>query len=118
MSADLAARIREAVATPCDARGGFGSRLRRMQALLREALPAVEGGDICGQREVVAALRKKCGGRGKPREFSREHIIPESTISEVLTGKKDVPESIANALGFARVHMFRKMTKQGSNAHG
>jgi hypothetical protein len=67
------------------------------------------------EADVVAALRAACAGPGGQRGFSRKHLIPESTISLVLSGGREVPESIANALGFVATRAFRKIAKERGN---
>lgn len=67
------------------------------------------------EADVVAALRAACAGQGGQRGFSRRHLIPESTVSLVLSGGRDVPESVANALGFVATRAFRKIAKERGN---
>lgn len=38
---------------------------------------------------------------GSLSRWSDRHGFPKSTVSEVLSKKRDMPESMANALGFA-----------------
>ena len=61
---------------------------------------------------LVARLFEACQNAGGQGNFARQHGIPQSILSEVLSGKRDVPETIANALGYVRTVVFRKITKQ------
>lgn len=92
---------------PCDARGGFGSRIRRMQALMRQAADELgREPPMAKSSDVVADLRAACaGGAGK---WAAAHGIAPSVVSEVLNERRDIPESIANALGYFRLTRFRK----------
>lgn len=60
-------------------------------------------------RDVLAALDRACAGRGGQSRFARAHMIPESVVSMALSGKRDLPQSIANALGFVETRAFRKI---------
>jgi hypothetical protein len=62
--------------------------------------------------DVIALLREACRGEGGQSRFARQHSIPQSIVNEVLHGKRDVSETIANALGYVRVVIFREITKQ------
>lgn len=59
--------------------------------------------------DVLAELDRVCGGRGGQRAFSRKHLIPESVVSNARTGKRELPQSIANALGLVETRAFRKI---------
>ena len=71
--------------------------------------------DLQTEADVVAAMRAACAGKGGQRAFAKRHLLPESTVSAVLTGGRDVPESIVNALGFVVTRAFRKVAKGNGN---
>jgi hypothetical protein len=48
--------------------------------------------------ELLARLRAACAG-GKLSAWSRDHGIQKSIVSEVLSGRRNIPASVAQALG-------------------
>lgn len=96
---------------PCDARGGFGSRIRRMQGLLRLAIEEL---DTIGEAEVRARLRAAVAIEGQGA-FARRHGIPQSVVSEVGSERRPVPESIANALGLIELPKRYRRHAKGAN---
>lgn len=60
-----------------------------------------------------AAILSRRGAQGA---FARRVGIPQSVVSEVASGRRGVPESIANALGYVEApKRYRKIAK-GSQA--
>lgn len=60
-------------------------------------------------RDVLAALDRACAGKGGQAAFARANLIPQSVVSMARNGKRDLPQSIANALGFVETRAFRKI---------
>lgn len=71
-------------------------------------------GDLHTAANVVAELRRACAGRGGQAAFARRAGVPESIVSMVLNGHRDVPEAIANALGFVETRAFRRIKGNGN----
>lgn len=109
MSGDLIERLREASAVPCDARGGFGSRIRSLQSLIREAADAAPGPSHQWMRERLASACQEAGGQ---RAWGRKHGVSQGQISDVLAGKQELSPAMANALGFLRVVTFKPFKRE------
>jgi hypothetical protein len=63
--------------------------------------------------EVIAVLRSECARCGGQGIWAREHKFSPQYVSEVLSGRKDVSEAMANALGYFRQVRFLAMKTEG-----
>lgn len=107
--AELLAAMRAEADRVCDYKGGMGSRIRRLQGLLRAALAEME---TVNEADVRGALREAVAREGQG-SFARKNGILQSVVSEVASERRPVPASIANALGFIELpKRYRKHAKE------
>ncbi len=64
------------------------------------------------QHVVVAELKHQCRKSGSQRVWAREHGISEQHLSDVLNGRRDISEDIANACGFMRVVTYQRIIQE------
>ena len=53
-----------------------------------------------------AELSRQCESAGGQSAWARAHSIPVSQVSEALSGRRDLPDRIVNAMGFMRVARY------------
>jgi hypothetical protein len=58
---------------------------------------------------VVAMLRAAVAAAGGTRAFAAKHDLHASVVSNVANGRREIPESVANALGLIRVVTFQRI---------
>ena len=63
------------------------------------------------QAELIALLREQAPP-GKQEQWSNDHDIQPSYVSDVLRGRRDPGKSILAALGYERVVLYQKVDKQ------
>lgn len=68
--------------------------------------------DLIRQGQMRDILFAKVAEVGGMVAFANIHGIAVSTVSEVVNGKRDVTEALANVCGFMRVAAFRQIAKQ------
>lgn len=56
--------------------------------------------------DLVVELVRQCRAMGGQAAWARARGIPASTVSETLSGKREMSEAIINALGFVRAEFF------------
>jgi hypothetical protein len=66
--------------------------------------------NIAGQADLIALLRLECERAGSVGAWARARGFSPGTVFDVLSGRRDVSEAIANALGFAREVRFRPLS--------
>ena len=58
-------------------------------------------GAINGQ-DLISELSRVCEKHGSKSEFARKSGIPVSAISDILSGRRAMNDTMANALGYVR----------------
>ena len=61
-------------------------------------------GVIFDDNDVIRLLRAAVEREGSQTAFARRHGIERTTINAILSGKRPVTESVANALGLRRTY--------------
>ena len=61
------------------------------------------------ESEVLHALSQRCELAGGQSAWAERHGIPRSQVCEALSGKRSLPETMANAAGFVRVVRYVPM---------
>jgi hypothetical protein len=56
--------------------------------------------------EVIAVLRSECARSGGQNVWARGHGFSPQYVCDVLRGRRDVSEAMANALGYFRQVRF------------
>ena len=56
-------------------------------------------------------LQLACVGAGSQQAWARQAGLSASYVSDVLSGRRDVSEAIANALGYVRRVAFHTMAR-------
>lgn len=64
--------------------------------------------DIVTIPELVQMLRAACVAEGGQKRFAIKHGIAQSIVSDVLNSNREIPDSIAGALGLIRPRYFLK----------
>jgi hypothetical protein len=54
------------------------------------------------EREVLQMLRKACQDAGSQRAWAHAHEFSEAYVSDILSGRREITVSVANALGLLR----------------
>jgi hypothetical protein len=62
------------------------------------------------QCDLIAVLRSACAHAGGQRAWARSKGFSEQIVCDVLRGRRDVSEAMANALGFVREVRFRPLS--------
>ena len=68
-------------------------------------------------KHLQAELSQACERAGSRSAWARKHGIPVSVVSEILCGKRDASEAIANALGYFRVVRFVSARAKDASHH-
>jgi hypothetical protein len=55
-----------------------------------------------------SALAKACQEAGSQRQWALDHDLSEQYVSDILSGRRDVSEKVAAALGWRRVVKFER----------
>lgn len=64
-------------------------------------------------QEIVELLKDRTGmDYGAHVLWARKHGVNQATLSLVLGGKRDVPQSIAEALGYTKTVVYIKAQKE------
>lgn len=56
--------------------------------------------------DLIAILRSACAAAGGQQAWARAHGFSPQYVCDVLRGRRDVSEAMANALGFLREVRF------------
>ena len=67
-------------------------------------------GNVAGQADLIAILRSECGRAGGQQAWARRKGFSPQYVNDVLRGRRDVSEAMANALGFVREVRFRPLS--------
>ena len=67
-------------------------------------------GVIFDDNDVIRLLRAAVEREGSQTAFARRHGIERTTIKAILSGKRPVTESVANALGLRRTYTAMSAT--------
>jgi hypothetical protein len=62
------------------------------------------------QRDLIAILRSACASAGGQQAWARSKGFSPQYVCDVLRGRRDVSEAMANALGFVREVRFRPLS--------
>lgn len=62
-------------------------------------------GNLAGQADLIAILRSACAAGGQ-QAWARAHGLSPQYVCDVLKGRRDVSERLANELGFLRRVVF------------
>jgi DNA-binding transcriptional regulator YdaS (Cro superfamily) len=65
--------------------------------------------NIAGQADLIAILRSECIAAGGQQAWARGKGFSPQYVNDVLRGRRDVSEAMANALGFVREVRFRPL---------
>lgn len=57
-------------------------------------------------RDMIAILRSACATAGTQAAWAAKHGFSPAYVSDVLNGRRDMSEALANALGFLREVRF------------
>lgn len=60
--------------------------------------------------DLIAILRSACAGPGGQQGWARQHGFSPQYVNDVLHGRRDVSEAMANALGFLKETRFVPFT--------
>ena len=74
--------------------------IRRPEVAIRGQIG--RAGVIFDDNDVIRLLRAAVEREGSQTAFARRHGIERTTINAILSGKRPVTESVANALGLRR----------------
>ena len=66
--------------------------------------------NIAGQADLIAILRSECARAGGQLAWARRVGFSPQYVNDVLRGRRDVSEAMANALGFVREVRFRPLS--------
>jgi len=77
---------------------------RRKDDLRREAQSLGRPAIVLDVDAVVRLLRTMAELEGGQTAFARRHGVERTTINAILSGKRPVTESVANALGLRRTY--------------
>lgn len=66
-------------------------------------------------RELRAELSRQCDMSGSQTAWARLRGVAVSQVSEAISGKRDLSESIINAMGFMRVVRYVPIRGKGNN---
>lgn len=72
--------------------------------------------DVCTVGAVLAEIHRQIAASGGRKAWGARHGIPASVISEVLAGKRDVPDAMANAAGFVSLTLYRRISQNCETA--
>ena len=64
-----------------------------------------------GTTAVLVALRKAVEGAGSQKAWCDHNGLSEGTISDVLRGRRDITDRVADLVGFERVTVYRPKRK-------
>lgn len=67
-------------------------------------------GNVAVAADLLAILRTECDRAGGVRAWARGKDFSPGTVCDVLAGRRDVSEAMANALGFIREVRFRPLS--------
>lgn len=67
-------------------------------------------GNVAVATDLIAILRTECARAGGVRAWARRMGFSPGTVGDVLAGRRDVSEAMANALGFVREVRFRPLS--------
>ena len=56
--------------------------------------------------DIVRELAQECAAAGSQAAWARKRGISATHVNEVLNGRRDLTDSIANALGYSRVTRY------------
>jgi hypothetical protein len=71
-----------------------------------------ECGDvIVTEREALQELRRACQDAGSQRAWAKAHGYSDAYVSDVLNGRRDISEQLANALGLLRTVTYFPLRK-------
>jgi len=76
--------------------------IRRPEVAIRGQIG--RAGVIFDDNDVIRLLRAAVEREGSQTAFARRHGIERTTINAILSGKRPVTESVANALGLRRTY--------------
>lgn len=62
--------------------------------------------------EAVAILRSACAAAGGQSAWAARHGFSPQYVCDVLRGRRDVSEALANALGLVREVRFRPLVER------
>lgn len=63
--------------------------------------------NLATERDLRELLREACARAGGQKAWAQEHEVSPQLVCDILQGRRDVSERIANALGFIREVRFR-----------
>ncbi len=66
--------------------------------------------NVATAADLIAILSSACDGAGGQQAWAREHGFSPQYVCDVLKGRRDVSESMANALGFLKETRFVPFT--------
>lgn len=67
-------------------------------------------GNVAAAADLIALLRTECVRAGGVRAWARRKGFSAGTVCDVLSGRRDMSEAMANALGFVREVRFRPLS--------
>ena len=68
-------------------------------------------GHPLSEKEILAKLKKAVDKEKRNVHWARVHHVDESLLSNVLSGKRPVSESVARGLGYTKRSYFVKITE-------
>ncbi len=63
--------------------------------------------------EMLVLLREETQRAGGPTKWAHGRDIAPSTVSDALSGRREIGETIGTAMGFVRRQLFIKVRKPG-----
>jgi hypothetical protein len=60
-------------------------------------------------QEIIDQLKQECRELGSQAAWAKNHGFSRSFISDVLQGRRDVTEKLANRLGYVKVCAWEKV---------
>jgi DNA-binding phage protein len=66
--------------------------------------------NVANAPDILELLRHEVGKAGSVTAFAAEHGVTRELVTMTLSGKRDVSDMIANALGFMRPAYFIRST--------
>lgn len=66
--------------------------------------------NVATQGDLIAILRSQCAAAGGQTAWAARHGFSPQYVCDVLAGRRDVSEAMANALGFLREIRFVPFT--------
>jgi DNA-binding transcriptional regulator YdaS (Cro superfamily) len=64
------------------------------------------------EQDLIADLRNHCEIAGSQKEWARIYGFSPAYVSDVLHGRRDVSEAMADALGYRRVVRFERKERE------